>query len=135
MNLDLNLNHLTPQPLRSDFGIGAVGAGFIMRDVQLKAYADAGFKIVGITSRTPEIAREVADLRGIPKLYDTLPEMLQDPEVEILDIAVPPHRQLEIVRQAVEKGKHLKGILAQKPLALNYRDAHEIVELCRQRGL
>ncbi|HSU30845.1 MAG TPA: Gfo/Idh/MocA family oxidoreductase [Bryobacteraceae bacterium] len=135
MNLDLNLNHLTPQPLRSDFGIGAVGAGFIMRDVQLKAYADAGFKVVGITSRTPEIAREVADLRGIPKLYDTLPEMLQDPEVEILDIAVPPHRQLEIVRQAVEKGKHLKGILAQKPLALNYRDAQEIVELCRQRGI
>lgn len=135
MNLDLNLNHLAPKPLRGDFGIGAVGAGFIMRDVQLKAYADAGFNVVGITSRTPEIAREVADLRAIPKLYDTLPEMLQDPEVEILDIAVPPHQQLGIVRQAVDQGKHLKGILAQKPLALNHRDAEEIVELCSHRGI
>jgi predicted dehydrogenase len=134
VNLDLNLNHRVAKPPR-DFGIGAIGAGFIMRDVQLKAYADAGFNVVAITSRTPEIAREVADLRGIPKLYEGLGEMLRDPEVEVLDIAVPPHRQLEIVRQAVNEGKYLKGILAQKPLAVNYDDAAAIVELCRARGI
>ncbi len=135
MNLDLNLNHTPPKALRSDFGIGAVGAGFIMRDVQLKAYADAGFNVVGITSRTPEIAREVADLHAIPKLYETVPEMLRDPDVQILDIAVPPDRQLEIVRQAVELGVHLKGILAQKPLAVTYDHARQIVELCSRRGI
>lgn len=135
MDLDLNLNHVASKPLRGDFGIGAVGAGFIMRDVQLKAYTNAGFNVVGITSRTPEIAREVADLHAIPKVYDTLAGMLQDPDVQILDIAVPPDRQLEIVRQAVNQGEHLKGILAQKPLAVYYGEASEIVRLCRQRGL
>jgi predicted dehydrogenase len=135
LDLDLNLNHSAPKPRRGDFGIGAVGAGFIMRDVHLKAYASAGFKVVGITSRTPEIAREVADLHSIPKMYDTLREMLREPEIEILDIAVPPDCQLEIVRQAVEHGIHLKGILAQKPLAMNYDQASEIVKLCRGRGL
>jgi predicted dehydrogenase len=135
VNLDLNLNHVAPKPSKNSFGIGAVGAGFIMRDVQLKAYGDAGFNVVGITSRTPEIAREVADLRGIPKVYDTIEQMLENPEVEILDIAVPPGRQLEIVRRAVENGPYLKGILAQKPLAVSYREACEIVELCSRRGL
>ena len=135
MDLDLNLNHVAPQPLRSDYGIGAVGAGFIMRDVQLKAYADAGFRVVALTSRTPESAQRAAELRAIPKLYDTLSGMLEDPEVEILDIAVPPHLQLGIVRQAVEHGRHLKGILAQKPLAVNYSEACRIVELCRQHGM
>ena len=133
--MDLNLNHLAPRPLRSDFGIGAVGGGFIMRDVQLLAYADAGFKVAAIMSRTPETASAVASLRNIPKCYNSLGEMLGDPEVEILDIALPPHRQLDIVRQAVRDGKHLKGILAQKPLAVNYSEAREIVELCSQRGL
>lgn len=123
------------RPARSDYGIGAVGAGFIMRDVQLKAYADASFNVVAITSRTPEIAREVADLRGIPRVYETLEEMLGDPAVEILDIAVPPDQQLAIVRQAVENAAHLKGILAQKPLAVNYADAVEIVDLCRRSGM
>ncbi len=135
MHLDLDLQHSTPKPTRIDLGIGAVGAGFIMRDVQLKAYADAGFNVVAITSRTPEIAREVAELRRIPKYYDTLPEMLRNPEVQLLDIAVPPHLQLEIVVQALEHGKYLKGILAQKPLAVNYEDAAKIVELCAEAGM
>jgi len=132
--VDFDLNPPV-RPVRTDFGIGAVGAGFIMRDVQLKAYADAGFKVTAITSRTPEIAQEVADLRGIPRVYDTLEEMLGDPAVQILDIAVPPDQQLDIVRRAVAHADHLKGILAQKPLAVNYGDAVEIVSLCEQRGV
>lgn len=135
MKLDLNLNHSAQKPVADKFGIGAVGAGFIMRDVQLRAYANAGFKVVGITSRTPEIAREVADLYAIPKLYDSLSAMLRDREVEILDIAVPPDKQLEVIRTAVQEGEHLKGILAQKPLAVTYDEACAIVELCRARGL
>lgn len=134
MDLDFNLNPPV-RSARSDFGIGAVGAGFIMRDVQLKAYADAGYKVAAITSRTPEIAREVADLHSIPRVYDTLAQMLNDPAVEILDIAVPPDQQLDIVRQAVRNGTHLKGVLAQKPLAVHYADALEIVRLCEQRNL
>jgi predicted dehydrogenase len=135
MDLDLHLNEPFPKPSRGDFGIGAIGAGFIMRDVHLKAYADAGYNVAGILSRTPEIAREVAELRSIPRVYETLGEMLQDPAVEILDIAVPPDQQLEIVRHAVQHGHHLKGILAQKPLAVNYDDAAEIVRLCKERNL
>lgn len=135
MQLDLNLNHAAPKPIRSDFGIGAVGAGFIVRDVQLRAYADAGFRVVGITSRTPEIAREVADLHVLPKVYDSLEEMLADPDVEILDVAVPPDRQLGIIRKATGAGRYLKGILVQKPLAVNYADACETVRLCDVRKI
>ena len=133
--MDLDLNYPVPEPLRSDFGIGAVGAGFIMRDVQLKAYADAGYNVVAITSRTPEIAREVADLRSIPRVYETLEDMLWDPAVEILDIAVPPDKQLDVVRRALQGGHHLKGILAQKPLAVTLEDAAEIVRLCEHSGM
>ena len=38
-------------PERRDLGIGVVGAGFIVRDCHLVAYAAAGFPVVGITSR------------------------------------------------------------------------------------
>ncbi len=61
--------------------------------------------------------------------------MLRDPGIEILDIAVPPHLQLEIIHQAVRDGRHLKGILAQKPLAVNYDQALETVRICEQRGI
>ncbi len=133
--MDFDPNYPVPEPLRSDFGIGAVGAGFIMRDVQLKAYADAGYNVVAIASRTPEIAREVADLRSIPRVYETLEEMLGDPAVEILDIAVPPDKQLDVVRRAVQGRHNLKGILAQKPLAVTLDEAAEIVRLCDSAGV
>ncbi len=135
MSFDFDLKQPIAKPLRSDYGIGAVGAGFIMRDVQLKTYLEAGYKVAGITSRTPEIAREVADLRGLPRVYETLDEMLEDPAVEILDIAVPPHEQRGIIEQAVRRGKYLKGLLAQKPLAVSYEEALATVKVCEERAL
>jgi predicted dehydrogenase len=106
-----------------------------MRDVQIPAYLDAGFHIAGITSRTPEIAREAADLRGIARVYQDLEEMLEDPAVEILDIAVPPHKQRGMVERALERGRHVKGILAQKPLAVSYPEAEYLVHLCEQHNM
>ncbi len=134
-DLGLDFNPHAAAPLRKDYGIGAVGAGFIMRDVHLKAYEAAGFNVVAITSRTPEIAQEVADLRGIPRVHETIEDMLDDDSVQILDIAVPPHKQLEVIRAAVKRGKHLKGILAQKPLAVNFEEAAETVRLCEEHQL
>ncbi len=134
MSLDLDLGHSIPPPIRSDYRIGAIGAGFIMRDIQLPAYRKAGFQVVALASRTPEIAREVADVRGIPKVYDSITELLQDETLEILDIAVPPDRQVDIVRQIVSLKAKPKGILAQKPLATNLADAAEMVKLCASIG-
>jgi predicted dehydrogenase len=131
----LDLDYQAPSPARTDFAIGVIGAGFILREVQLKAYRNAGFSIVGIASRTPEIAREVADLYGIPRVYDTVGELLRDPQIEIVDVAVPPDQQMVVIRQIVRHASHVSGVLVQKPLALNYADAVEIVRLCKQSGV
>lgn len=116
-----------------DFKIGCIGAGFIMADVQLMAYADAGFDVVAIASRTEANARTVADRWNIPKVHATPEQLLEDTEVEIVDLAYPPHLQPALIRHAVSQ-PHIKGILAQKPLAPSYQEAREIVELCEFHG-
>ncbi|MBP3963948.1 Gfo/Idh/MocA family protein [Paenibacillus lignilyticus] len=121
-------------PKRMDYRIGCIGSGFIMRDCHLVAYRDAGFNPVAIASRTYENAKAVAELRNIPKVHRTWEELVRDPEIEILDIALPPDRQLDVVREAV-KQPHIKGILCQKPLAMNSQEAHQIVELCEAAGI
>ena len=78
-----------------------VGAGFIVRDCHLVAYDEAGFRVVGITSRTLDRAREVAELRGIPRVYAELEALLDDPEVEVVDIAVPPADQPGIIERVL----------------------------------
>jgi predicted dehydrogenase len=118
---------------KTDYGIGAIGAGFIMRDVHLAAYNEAGFNTVAIASRRRESAQAAADQNGVSTVYDTWPELLDDPRVEIVDIAFPPDQQLEIVREACKR-PHVKGILAQKPVAFTLDEAKEIVKVCRESG-
>lgn len=132
--VDLNFDYRPQLPPKTDYGIGCIGSGFIMRDVQLVSYQDAGLNVVAIASRTPANARQAAQARGIETVYDEWRELLADPRVEILDVAYPPDQQLEIVREAV-RHKHIKGILAQKPLAMNYAEAKELVEVCEAAGV
>jgi len=133
--MDLQLHHMPAPPVRRDYAIGAIGTGFIMRDVQLVAYATLGLTVRAIAGQRVEQAREVASARGIGHVYDSYQELIADPAIDVLDIAVPPHLQPEIVFTAIRQAPRLKGILAQKPLAMNYRDALAVVEACERAGV
>jgi predicted dehydrogenase len=130
---DFDLNTGPNLPPKTDYGIGCIGAGFIMRDIHLPAYREAGFNPVAIASRTPDHARAAAEQNGIGTVYDTWQELLDDERVEIVDIAYPPDQQLGIVREAVKR-PHVKGILAQKPAAFTLDEAVEIVRVCDEAG-
>jgi predicted dehydrogenase len=124
------LDYLPRLPRRQDFGIGCAGAGFIMRDCHLVAYRQAGFHPVAIASRDPARARAVAELHRIPRCHATYDELLDDKGVEVLDIAVPPDAQPALIRAACLRNDHIRAILAQKPLAMSYREARQCVETC-----
>lgn len=136
MSLDMPLNYLPTLPRRRDWRIGCAGAGFIVRDCHLVAYRNAGFNPVAIASRNSKTAREVAALRSVPTVHETFDALLRDESIEILDVAVPPDAQPGLIRQAVVLGKgRLRGILAQKPLALSVRDAKDLVQRCADAGI
>src|SRR5215210_3490134 len=95
--MTLSLDHAPRLPRRKDFRIGCLGAGFIMRDCHLVAYRQAGFNPVAVASRSPDTARACAAQHGIARVYATYEELLADPNVEILDIAVPPDAQPDLI--------------------------------------
>ena len=110
-------------PVRTNsLRIGAIGAGMIMAECHLAAYKEAGFPVAAIASRTRSRAEAVAERWGIPRVHDTPEALIADPEIEILDIAYPPDQQPALIRAAL-KQPHIKGILAQKPLALTLDEA------------
>jgi predicted dehydrogenase len=61
--------------------------------------------------------------------------LLADRDVEVVDIAVPPDLQLEVIRDVVQHADHIRGVLAQKPLGVDYAQACQIVTLCREAGI
>ena len=116
-------------------GIGVVGAGFIVRDCHLVAYADAGFKVVALTSRTEAMALEVARVRGISKICPSVEALLDDPEVAVVDVAVPPLEQPGVIRRILAHPRKPKGILAQKPLAMTLDEGRALIEACEGAGI
>lgn len=133
--LDFDLNILPKLPRSRELGIGCIGAGFIMADCQLVAYRQAGFNIRAISSRSPQRAAEVAARHAIPKVYETHQELLADPEVQVVDVAVPPDVQLSVIEEIVRHADHVRGILAQKPLGADFAQARRIVDLCNSAGI
>jgi predicted dehydrogenase len=131
-DFDLDV-HATP-PRNRAVGIGCVGAGFIMADCHLVAYRAAGFAPVAITSRTRSRAEEVAARHSIPIVHDDLDALLADERVEVVDVAVPPDVQAGVIERICDRGVHVRGILAQKPLGVDYAEAARLVQRCRGAG-
>jgi predicted dehydrogenase len=125
-----DLNILSPLPKRRDWRIGFLGSGFIIKDCHLVAYRKAGFNPVAVASQTCANAEKL----GLQTTYNSYGELLDDRAIEVLDIAVPPHIQVGLIKQACER-RTVKGILAQKPLGMNYADALEAVEACERAGI
>lgn len=129
------LDYLPRLPQNKQVTIGCIGAGFIMADCHLVAYRQAGFNPVAIASRNPENSKAAAERHNIKNVYQNYKELLKDESISIIDIAVPPDILIDVIHEAVKNAKHIKGILAQKPMGTNYKEAKEIVRLCEDAGI
>lgn len=128
------IRYAPKMPRRKKVPIGCIGAGFIMADCHLKAYRQAGFLPVAIASRSVDRAQQVAKRYGL-KAYPDYRQLLSDRSIEVVDIAVPPDVQYEVIAEVVKHADHVRGILAQKPLGVNYAQAAQIVQLCKDAGI
>lgn len=123
-------------PNNKSYRIGIIGAGFIVQNCHLVAYRKAGFNPVAIFSLDKEQCDEVADRFHLEKRYYDWKKLVDDESIEIIDIAVPPHIQPEIVEYICKKKpNHIKGILCQKPIAMSTVDAKKIVEMGEHAGI
>ena len=129
-----NLGHPGEGDLAGTPGIGVIGAGWIVRECHLPAYADAGAEVVGITSRTPEHSAALAESHGIGA-FESWQELVDDPGVEVVDIAYPPDVQPGLIEAIVDRDAGVRGILAQKPLATTLDEARRAVEACEEHGV
>lgn len=128
----LDLDYRVRLSSGSDLGIAIVGCGGIVNYAHLPSYTTHGLNIVGCFDLNPEVAQRTATDFNIPRVYESVEEVADDPDVVIVDVAVPPWEQLNVARTLTTAGKHL---LCQKPLSNVFGEAVEIVEAAEDAGV
>jgi predicted dehydrogenase len=84
---------------------------------------------VAIAETNPHRAREASERFKIPRSYSDYHELLEQPDIDAVTIALPNHLHAAAAIEALKARKH---VLLEKPMATRARDAAKIVETAKR---
>ena len=125
--------------------IGLVGFGF-MGKTHLYAVENLKFftepqalgcsaEISSVSTSREETAIDAANRYAIPRPCASEDEIINDPDIDIIDVCSPNNAHIGTIKKAIANGKH---VICEKPLTATLDEAHEAVLLereARERGL
>lgn len=126
----MTTNALMPDKTKA---ILMVGAGGIVRDGHLPAYAKAGFKVSAIYDLDPDKAGKMAACFGVPTVSRSLDELIEIGSQDecVFDLAIPASEIVNVLERLPDQA----GVLIQKPMGETIEQAREILCLCRNKRL
>jgi predicted dehydrogenase len=113
--------------------IGFIGGGFMNQQCHIPAFSEIPeVKIVALAEIDATLRQKVAAKYGIPNIYPTHKEIINDESIDAVVIAVKRCHTFGLVKDCLEAGKHVQ---TEKPLCLSVDNAELVVRLARERGL
>ncbi len=113
-----------------DVKIGIIGFGFMGHvHANMLLSEVPGITVTAICDNNPEQIKDGPE--GVSK-YDDMEELLQDPQVNAVIIAVPNRLHQETVRKACEAGK---DIICEKPAAMSVAAFDEMIQDVKKAGV
>jgi len=130
----------TKEAKMKKLNVGLIGAGFMGKAHSLAYMAMPMFfwpapaipvrkTIVDVSDA---IAAEAAQRFGFEKSSSDWRSVIEDPEIDIIDIATPNHLHAEIAIAAAAAGKH---IISEKPLARSGEEAKTMYDAVKNAGI
>jgi len=83
---------------------------------------------VALAEIHPQRAREAAARYNIPRSYADYHELLDQPDIDAVSIALPNHLHAQVAIEALKARKH---VLVEKPMALSAKEAGKVIEVAR----
>ncbi len=114
-----------------NLGFGIVGCGLISDWHARAVEAIEGAYLVGVTDVNKD-AREKTALKYGVRSFDSLEQMLNNKEIDVVSICTPSGLHAPLAIKAANAGKH---IILEKPMALNLKESDEIIEACDKNNV
>lgn len=119
--------------------LGFIGAGFIAKFQATAMQQVRGLEIAGVLARKGSESFAAfcrSNGLGDAKIYPSITQMAQ--HVDVIAIYAPNYARVEVMEElahAVKSGAQLRGVIVEKPLARNLREARRIVDLAKSANL
>ena len=113
--------------------ISLLGTGLIGSFYTMALHAQRRKDVIkNVCSISLESAKEFAAKWNIPRYTTDMKESIEDPETDIVIVALPNYLHKEAILMACRAKKH---VLCTKPLALNAAEAKEILDAVEKAGV
>ncbi len=112
-------------------GFGLLGAGLIAPFHAKALQASGKAKLVAAADMNAERLAKLTGEFGCAG-YATLDDMLQNPEVQVVNILLPNHLHYDAVVKAARAGRH---VLVEKPPAMSLREVDAMDAACDEAGV
>ncbi|MDD4297723.1 MAG: Gfo/Idh/MocA family oxidoreductase [Ruminiclostridium sp.] len=107
-------------------GFGIIGCGTIS-SWHAGAIAEIpGASLKGVTDVNKE-SREAFASKWNAKAYESVEDMLKDEDIDVVSICTPSGLHAPLAIQVANAGKH---IITEKPMAINLKEADEMIRAC-----
>jgi predicted dehydrogenase len=111
--------------------IGIIGLGYIGK-VHLRNCLKLPFVTLEAVSDVSKQSLNDAKASGVKKTFSNYEQLLRDPQIDAVIVALPTHLHSDCAIRAAEAKKH---IMLEKPIARNTAEANEIVSSARQNSV
>ena len=108
------------------------GTGFWSR-FQLNGWNEVGgLECVAFYNRTVSKAQKLAADFGVPRVYGSPEELLDNEELDFVDICTAVETHAPLTKMAAARGL---DVVCQKPMATSLEEAEAMVRVCREAGV
>jgi len=115
------------------YKVGIIGCGGIARD-HVRAYGKIhNAKVVSGAELDPERREKFAKDFDLQSSYEDYQEMLEKESLDIVSVCTWPSTHCDAVCKAARSG--CKGIMCEKPMAVNLGEADQMLEACRENNV
>lgn len=119
---------LRPRPVQGRMSaheptVGVIGLKY--GRAHIPAFQASGCRVVAVCQRDQAGAKAIADRYGVPRVYGSQEQMIDEARPEIVVIATPPVTHHAMALRAFAAGAH---VLCEKPLAVTRAQAQDMVD-------
>ncbi|WP_433181523.1 Gfo/Idh/MocA family protein [Actinoallomurus sp. CA-150999] len=112
-------------------GLAVIGAGYWGPNLVRTAQATPALRLEWLCDLDEERARTVLGAYTTVRVTTSYEAVLDDPAVDAVAIATPAATHFDLVRSALEAGKH---VLVEKPLTMSAAEGRKLVDLADRTG-